>query len=303
MTEETPVFPISHPTESIDSLKIETPITPFLLKDQAILSFEEEDTLVSNVDSSSSDKPISSETGLLTTTESLVVNDDNINEVEETLNPVVTGPESVVVLSETESEPYEPLLTDEEVIEEQQVEPASVSDNLNQSIESDVNISQNENHFDKQENNQDNFSFSPLNPVSCSEKNTAETKGNNVVKSSVDSNSQEESFPERDPVLYAYHPIHSVRFTTTDDILQSFPHGSRLFIGRLATEKISRPELAQIFAKYGNIHEISLKNAFGFIQFETTEACQSAIANEQGTNLGGMTIGMFFFTFYIYIYM
>jgi RNA recognition motif-containing protein len=90
----------------------------------------------------------------------------------------------------------------------------------------------------------------------------------------------------------AFHPEHTVTFTTTDEMLMSLPLGSRLFIGRLATEKTDRNELASIFVKYGPIHEISLKNTFGFIQFATAEACQAAILHEQGRVIGGLSVGM-----------
>jgi RNA recognition motif-containing protein len=95
--------------------------------------------------------------------------------------------------------------------------------------------------------------------------------------------------------VYSFHPEHAVTFTTTDEMLMSLPLGSRLFLGRLATEKTDRNELASIFAKYGPIHEISLKNTFGFIQFATAEACQAAILHEQGRVIGGLSVGMSLF--------
>lgn len=98
----------------------------------------------------------------------------------------------------------------------------------------------------------------------------------------------------KDPSLYAYHPTHAVTLNTSEERLFSFPMGSRLFIGRLATERVTREELAQIFVKYGPIHEVSLKNSFGFVQFETPEACQQAVLHEQGRQLGGLSLGMYF---------
>ena len=97
-----------------------------------------------------------------------------------------------------------------------------------------------------------------------------------------------------DSDLYAFHPEHAVTFTTTDEMLMSLPLGSRLFLGRLATEKTDRNELALIFAKYGPIHEISLKNTFGFIQYASAEACQAAILHEQGRVIGGLSVGMIY---------
>lgn len=100
--------------------------------------------------------------------------------------------------------------------------------------------------------------------------------------------------PVKESDVPSFHPEHAVTFTTTDEMLMSLPLGSRLFLGRLAAEKTDRNELASIFAKYGPIHEISLKSTFGFIQFDSAEACQAAILHEQGRVIGGLSVGMKF---------
>ncbi len=41
---------------------------------------------------------------------------------------------------------------------------------------------------------------------------------------------------------------------------------SRLFIGNLPTEKVTKQELFQIFSPYGDILEVVLKANYGFIQ-------------------------------------
>jgi hypothetical protein len=63
----------------------------------------------------------------------------------------------------------------------------------------------------------------------------------------------------------------------------------------LASEKTDKQELAHIFVKYGNIHEIVIREAYGFIQFDDPVAIQEAIARENGRNIGGIAVGMGFF--------
>ncbi|RKO93245.1 hypothetical protein BDK51DRAFT_1541, partial [Blyttiomyces helicus] len=53
--------------------------------------------------------------------------------------------------------------------------------------------------------------------------------------------------------------------------------GSRLFVGNLAAEKTDKRQVADLFAQFGNIAEITFKGTFGFVQFESVEACQRAI--------------------------
>ncbi|KAJ3135431.1 hypothetical protein HDU90_003832 [Geranomyces variabilis] len=53
--------------------------------------------------------------------------------------------------------------------------------------------------------------------------------------------------------------------------------------------RTDRAELARIFAPYGNIAEIVLKGSFGFVQFDSPEACTRA-TSESGRKLAGLSM-------------
>ncbi|KIW02843.1 hypothetical protein, variant [Verruconis gallopava] len=66
-----------------------------------------------------------------------------------------------------------------------------------------------------------------------------------------------------------------------------FPLGSRLFIGNLSTEKVHKKDVFRKFHKYGQLAQISLKQAYGFVQFMDAATCSKALASEQGQKLCG----------------
>ncbi|KAK9366829.1 hypothetical protein V1509DRAFT_567973 [Lipomyces kononenkoae] len=66
-----------------------------------------------------------------------------------------------------------------------------------------------------------------------------------------------------------------------------FPLGSRLFIGNLPTDSINKRQLFRIFSKFGELAQISIKQAYGFVQFLKAEDCTRAIESEQGTVVAG----------------
>ncbi|KAG8529244.1 uncharacterized protein KY384_005879 [Bacidia gigantensis] len=69
-----------------------------------------------------------------------------------------------------------------------------------------------------------------------------------------------------------------------------FPQGSRLFLGNLFTEKVSKRMIFDVFSKYGRLAQISMKNAYGFVQFVDPGCSSSALVAEEGTELGGRKI-------------
>ncbi|KAK9236245.1 hypothetical protein V1525DRAFT_407455 [Lipomyces kononenkoae] len=69
-----------------------------------------------------------------------------------------------------------------------------------------------------------------------------------------------------------------------------FPLGSRLFIGNLPTDSINKRQLFRIFSKFGELAQISIKQAYGFVQFLKAEDCARAIESEQGTVVAGRKI-------------
>lgn len=68
---------------------------------------------------------------------------------------------------------------------------------------------------------------------------------------------------------------------------ERFPPGSRLFVGNLPTEKVNKRDLFERFYRYGRLAQISIKQAFGFVQFLDEEACHRALNGEQGVTVAG----------------
>ncbi|WPG97847.1 Hypothetical protein R9X50_00062900 [Acrodontium crateriforme] len=64
-----------------------------------------------------------------------------------------------------------------------------------------------------------------------------------------------------------------------------FPVGSRLFVGNLSSEKVTKRDIYHVFHRYGDLAQISIKQAFGFVQFLRSEDCMQALNGEQGTQI------------------
>ncbi|KAI0179689.1 hypothetical protein GGR52DRAFT_528026 [Hypoxylon sp. FL1284] len=73
-----------------------------------------------------------------------------------------------------------------------------------------------------------------------------------------------------------------------------FPEGSRLFIGNLSSDRVSKRQVFEIFYRYGRIAQISLKQAYGFVQYHTVTEGQAAMDNLQGIDVQGRKIHLEF---------
>ncbi|PTB69222.1 hypothetical protein BBK36DRAFT_1167081 [Trichoderma citrinoviride] len=82
-----------------------------------------------------------------------------------------------------------------------------------------------------------------------------------------------------------------------------FPEGSRIFIvytpaymltvisvGNLSSDKVSKRDVFDIFHRYGRLAQISLKSAYGFVQYHTVEEGRNALENLQGMEVKGRRI-------------
>ncbi|KAJ6790403.1 hypothetical protein PWT90_10464 [Aphanocladium album] len=69
-----------------------------------------------------------------------------------------------------------------------------------------------------------------------------------------------------------------------------FPEGSRLFIGNLSSDKVSKRDVFELFHRYGRLAQISLKSAYGFVQYHTIEEGTRAIENLEGVEIKGRRI-------------
>jgi hypothetical protein len=61
-----------------------------------------------------------------------------------------------------------------------------------------------------------------------------------------------------------------------------FPAGSRLFVGNLSSEKVTKRDIFHVFHTYGDLAQISIKQAYGFVQFIHVNDCVRAMEGEQG---------------------
>ncbi|KAF7505984.1 hypothetical protein GJ744_012331 [Endocarpon pusillum] len=84
--------------------------------------------------------------------------------------------------------------------------------------------------------------------------------------------------------------LHDERIYVTEGVWDRFPPGSRLFVGNLPTEKVTKRDLFHIFHKHGKLAQISLKQAYGFVQFLEASACYDALSKEQGASIRGRKI-------------
>ncbi|KAF5023944.1 hypothetical protein F66182_3982 [Fusarium sp. NRRL 66182] len=87
-----------------------------------------------------------------------------------------------------------------------------------------------------------------------------------------------------------------------------FPEGSRIFIGtrsasgaskngahifstgNLSSDKVSKRDVFDLFHRFGRLAQISLKSAYGFVQYHSVEEGQRAMDNLQGIEIKGRRI-------------
>jgi hypothetical protein len=91
--------------------------------------------------------------------------------------------------------------------------------------------------------------------------------------------------PELEPLFQQF--LDDERANVSEGNWEKFPDNSRLFIGNLPTEKVSKRDVFKRFQKYGALAQISLKQAYGFVQFLAAESCQLALKHEQNSMMRG----------------
>jgi hypothetical protein len=63
--------------------------------------------------------------------------------------------------------------------------------------------------------------------------------------------------------------------------------------GNLPSEQVTKRDLFHAFYKYGRLAQISIKQAYGFVQFHDVAACQNALKREQGQEIRGRKMRKF----------
>lgn len=69
-----------------------------------------------------------------------------------------------------------------------------------------------------------------------------------------------------------------------------FPLGSRLFVGNLSSEKVTKRDIFHVFHSYGDLAQVSIKQAYGFVQFLKADDCARALVSEQGRQISDKRI-------------
>lgn len=71
---------------------------------------------------------------------------------------------------------------------------------------------------------------------------------------------------------------------------EQFPMGSRLFVGNLSSERVTKRDIFHAFHRYGDLAQISIKQAYGFVQFLRPQDCSAALSREEGRQIRGKKI-------------
>lgn len=83
---------------------------------------------------------------------------------------------------------------------------------------------------------------------------------------------------------------------------EQFPHGSRLFVGNLSSERVTKRDIFHAFHRYGDLAQISIKQAYGFVQFLRPQDCSVALAREEGRQIRGKKIRKYILHDVIFIF-
>lgn len=78
----------------------------------------------------------------------------------------------------------------------------------------------------------------------------------------------------------------------SDGKWENFPAGSRLFIGNLPSERVTKRDIFHVFHRFGKLAQISIKQAYGFVQFVERDACQRAHDLQQGVLIRGKKVNL-----------
>ncbi|CAL8577876.1 nuclear polyadenylated RNA-binding protein 3 [Xanthoria parietina] len=105
----------------------------------------------------------------------------------------------------------------------------------------------------------------------------------------VESHQNEPPWPQQLEKLYSDF-LNEEAVYVAEGVWDRFPSGSRLFVGNLYSEKVTKRDLFFVFQRYGRLAQISIKNAYGFIQFYEASCSNRAIQGEQGSAIRGRKI-------------
>ncbi|KAL8650088.1 MAG: hypothetical protein Q9226_005294 [Calogaya cf. arnoldii] len=105
----------------------------------------------------------------------------------------------------------------------------------------------------------------------------------------VESHPDEPPWPQHLEKLYSDF-LNEEAVYVAEGVWDRFPSGSRLFVGNLYSEKVTKRDLFFVFQRYGRLAQISIKNAYGFVQFYEASCSNRAIQGEEGSAIRGRKI-------------
>jgi RNA recognition motif-containing protein len=62
------------------------------------------------------------------------------------------------------------------------------------------------------------------------------------------------------------------------------------FVGNLSSDKVSKRDVFDVFHRFGRLAQISLKSAYGFVQYHDVDEGRRAMDNLQGVEIKGRRI-------------
>ena len=66
---------------------------------------------------------------------------------------------------------------------------------------------------------------------------------------------------------------------------------SRVFVGHLDTDNITKDDVQRLFSPYGRVIGVALHKGYGFVQYDNADSATAAIKEAHGTPVGSMKIG------------
>ena len=73
--------------------------------------------------------------------------------------------------------------------------------------------------------------------------------------------------------------------TLVDEDNGAYADGMSSSLGNLSSEKVTKRDIFHVFWPYGELAQISIKQAYGFVQFLSAEECKRALEVEQGRQI------------------
>lgn len=75
----------------------------------------------------------------------------------------------------------------------------------------------------------------------------------------------------------------------------AFSTSNKSVKGNLSSDRVSKRDVFELFHPYGRLAQISIKSAYGFVQYHTLAEAEAAMHHLQNAEIKGRKIRKFFF--------